>query len=202
MTNIKQKSIRKWSTISLAAAISIGALSAVTPAHAATPVTAKPSQAAAAVVKENGPAYIKSILALAKQGKVPKTKFISGKTLISEVHKVWGKPELSGGGYETYNFGMGQGAYAVGISSKTGVIFDLRDFGQSIDPSVGIKSMTFKSVIATLGMPKEVRFNGNDKIYLYPAGDHQLKFVGPMTAPAGKTAHIDHINVYTPKADK
>ncbi|WP_219835008.1 YjgB family protein [Paenibacillus sp. R14(2021)] len=214
MTTIKRNAIRKWSTIGMAAMISLGTLAAVTPAHASStsvpavsttvhPVTATPPvRAAAAAAKENGPAYIKSILALAKQGKVPKSSFVSGKTTIKEVHKVWGEPTLSGGGYETFNFGMGQGAYAVGISSKTGVIYDLRDFGQSIDPSMGIKSMTFTAVAAALGKPKEIKFIGNDKIYLYAAGSHQLKFVGPKSAPAGKTAHIDHINVYTPAANK
>jgi Domain of unknown function (DUF4309) len=195
MKQATRKSLRKFTTIGMAAMISLGALAAVTPAHAAS------SQPAAVAQAQSGPAYIKSILALAKKGKVPNCNFVSGVTNIKQVHKEWGRPEQSGNGYETYNFGMGRGKYAVGISSKTGNIFDLRDFGQSIEPSIGIKSMTFASVIATLGMPKAVKFSGSDKIYVYPAGEHLLKFVGPMTAPKGQSSHIDHINVYTPKAD-
>ncbi|MFC5649942.1 YjgB family protein [Paenibacillus solisilvae] len=198
MLHIKNKALRKWSKVSLAAMISLGALATVSPVSAAVGV--KTETAATAAVKNSTTAYVKSILALAKQGKVPGSTFVSGKTLISEIHKKWGDPTSSGNGYEFYNFGMGAGAYAVGVNKK-GVVYDLRNFGQAIDPTVGIKSLTFTSVITALGMPKEIRFIGTDKIYLYSAGDRQLKFVGPKTPVKGKAVHIDHINVYSPKAD-
>ncbi|NBD26874.1 DUF4309 domain-containing protein [Paenibacillus glycinis] len=191
------KNLRIWSAIGLAAMISIGALAAVVPAHAAS---ATKTAAQAAATKENG--TIKNILAQAKQGKVQGSSFVSGKTNIKEVHKLWGASfESLGSGYERYDFSMGKGAYDFGISSKTGVVYDLRYYFPPTDPSRGLSKFTFNSVIDALGMPKEVKFNGNDKIYVYPAGDHQLKFVGSKTAPKGKSAYIDHVNVYTAKAD-
>ncbi|RAP75700.1 YjgB family protein [Paenibacillus montanisoli] len=154
---------------------------------------------------QKGSVYIKNIYKLASEGKIPGLNAIAGKTPISAVHYKWGDPEvggdLKGNHYEVYNFGMGQGAYGFGIN-KSGVIYDLRNFGQSVDQTVGIKSLTFASVIKTLGMPKEIRFTGTDKIYVYrPARAYELKFVGPSKVVKGKFAHIDHINVYAAKAN-
>ncbi|WP_219837107.1 YjgB family protein [Paenibacillus sp. R14(2021)] len=149
--------------------------------------------------------YIKSIFKLASVGKIPGLNAIAGKTPISAVHYKWGEPDvggdLKGNHFEMYNFGMGKGAYGFGIN-KSGVIYDLRNFGTSIDRTGGIKSLTFASVIKTLGMPKEVRFTGTDKIYVYhPSKAYELKFVGPSKVAKGKIAHIDHINVYAGKAN-
>ncbi|QHW32504.1 YjgB family protein [Paenibacillus rhizovicinus] len=153
---------------------------------------------------QTGSTYIKTIYKLAANGQIPGLQAIAGKTPISAVHYKWGEPDTGGGEkanhYEFYNFGMGQGAFAFGVN-KAGVIYDLRNFGESVDQTVGIKSLTFASVIKTLGMPKEVRFSGTDKIYVYhPSAAYELKFVGPGTAAKGKIAHIDHINVYSAKA--
>ncbi|MBO7743512.1 YjgB family protein [Paenibacillus sp. MWE-103] len=191
------KHLRKWSAIGIAAAvISLGTLASVIPAHAAN--SAK-TAAQAATTKDSG--RIKDILALAKQGKVQGSGFVSGKTNIKEVHKLWGASESLGHGYERYDFSMGKGAYDLGISSKTGIVYDLRYYFPLPDPDRGLSQFTFNAVIAALGMPKAVTFNGNDKIYTYTAGSHQLKFVGPKTAPKGQSSAIAHINVYTPKAN-
>ncbi|MFD2613435.1 YjgB family protein [Paenibacillus gansuensis] len=199
LTTEKTNKFSKWTIAALTAVLAAGTMVSAVQVKAA-------SQSPAAVQSkaETGSAYIKKIYGLAKQGKVPGAPWISGKSTLTSIHKFWGKPTTgsgTGAHYENYNFGMGAGAYAIGVNSK-GTLYDLRDLGQSIDTSVGIKSLTFTSVIATLGMPKEVRFTGNDKIYVYTAGAYQLKFVGPSSVVKGHVAHIDHINVYSPQAAK
>ncbi|SFI41400.1 protein of unknown function [Paenibacillus sp. UNC496MF] len=194
---------KTWGKLALAGLITAGAVT-----FAAGP-QANAAQAASASIAsslkaETGSAYIKSIYDLAKKGQIPGLQAIAGKTPISAVHYKWGTPDTGGSQkgnhYEFYNFGMGRGAFGFGVN-KAGVIYDLRNFGQSVDQSVGIKSLTFASVIKTLGMPKEVRWNGTDKIYVYrPSAAYELKFVGPGTVVKGKIAHIDHINVYSAKA--
>ncbi|MFC4811852.1 YjgB family protein [Paenibacillus sp. GCM10023250] len=193
---------KTWGKLALAGLITAGAVTfaAGTQANAASAAKA----ASASLSAQTGSAYIKTIHNLAKKGQIPGLQAIAGKTPISAVHNKWGQPETGGGQkgnhYELYNFGMGQGAYGFGVN-KAGIIYDLRNFGQSVDRSVGIKSLTFTSVIQTLGMPKEVRWNGTDKIYIYhPSAAYELKFVGPGTVVKGKVAHIDHINVYSAKA--
>ncbi|MFC4810291.1 DUF4309 domain-containing protein [Paenibacillus sp. GCM10023250] len=199
------KNLRKWSAVGIAAAvIALGTLASVIPAQAAataktaTTTTAKTAAQAAAT---NDTGRIKDILALAKQGKVQGSDFVSGKTNIKAVHKLWGASESLGNGYERYDFSMGRGAYDFGVSSKTGIVYDLRFYFPPTDPSRGLSQFTFNAVIAALGMPETVTFNGNDKIYTYTAGSHQLKFVGSKTAPTGKSSSIARINVYTPKAN-
>ncbi|SEN97337.1 YjgB family protein [Paenibacillus sp. OV219] len=199
MKNKSKYSLKLVNKIALAALIAVSSTAAISDlnVHAAT--------ADAGLSAQKGSTYIKTIYKLASVGKIPGLNAIAGKTPISAVHYKWGGPEvggdLKGNHYEMYNFGMGQGAYGFGIN-KSGVIYDLRNFGQSIDQSVGVKSLTFASVIQTLGMPKEVRFTGTDKIYVYsPAKAYELKFVGPSKAAKGKVAHIDHINVYAAKAN-
>ncbi|SFJ24756.1 protein of unknown function [Paenibacillus sp. UNC496MF] len=193
---------KTWGKLALAGLITAGAVTfaAGPQANAAQATSAVPAILSA----QTGSTYIKTIYSLAKKGQIPGLQAIAGKTPISAVHYKWGQPETGGdrkgNHYELYNFGMGQGAYGFGVN-KAGVIYDLRNFGQSVDQSVGIKSLTFASVIQTLGMPKEVRWNGTDKIYVYhPSAAYELKFVGPGTVVKGKIAHIDHINVYSAKA--
>ncbi|NBD26818.1 YjgB family protein [Paenibacillus glycinis] len=198
--------MKTWSKLALAGLITAGsvAFAAQPQAHAASATSAQ-APVPASLSAQTGSTYIKTIYSLAKQGKIPGLNAIAGKTPISAVHYKWGQPDTGGDSkgnhYEGYNFGMGQGAFAFGVN-KSGIIYDLRNFGESVDQSVGIKSLTFASVIKTLGMPKEVRFNGTDKIYVYPVSSYELKFVGPSTVAKGKTAHIDHINVYSAKAAK
>lgn len=199
MLKKSKPSFKLASKLALASLIAVSSMAAIsqTNAHAAS--------ADASLSAQKGSTYIKTIYKLASEGKIPGLNAIAGKTPISAVHYKWGDPEvggdLKGNHYEMYNFGMGQGAFGFGIN-KSGVIYDLRNFGESIDQSVGIKSLTFASVIKTLGMPKEVRFTGTDKIYVYhPAKAYELKFVGPSTVAKGKIAHIDHINVYARKAN-
>ncbi|MBW7456990.1 YjgB family protein [Paenibacillus sepulcri] len=200
MYNIKKTTLQKWTKLSLAAIISVSSITAA--AQIANAKAASTQSISSSTVKNSSSAYVKSLYALAKQGKIPGSDFVSGKTLIKDVHKKWGDPTLGPSNkYEFYNFGMGTGSFAVGVG-KGGVVFDLRTFGQNIDPTTGIKSLTFTSIISALGMPKEVRFSGEDKIYMYNAGSFQLKFVGPKSVAKGSIAHIDHMNVYSPKADK
>ncbi|SFJ34585.1 extracellular solute-binding protein [Paenibacillus sp. UNC496MF] len=121
---------------------------------------------------------------------------VSGKTNIKEVHKLWGASWLNlGNGYERDALSMGGGTYDFGIGSKTGIVYDLRYYYPLPDPDRGLTQFTFNAVIAALGMPKAVTCNGNDKIYTYTAGRHQLKFVGSKTAPNGKSSSIAHINL-------
>ncbi|SFT04514.1 YjgB family protein [Paenibacillus sp. BC26] len=195
-------SLKIGSKLALAGLIAVGSMAAIahSDVHAAA---AKPDTSS--IKAQQGSTYIKTIYALAKEGKIPGLNAIAGKTPISAVHYKWGDPEvggdLKGNHYEMYNFGMGKGAYGFGVN-KSGVIYDLRNFGQSVDQTVGIKSLTFESVIKTLGMPKEVRFTGTDKIYVYhPSTKYELKFVGPSKVVKGKVAHIDHVNVYAGKAN-
>ncbi|WP_308634065.1 YjgB family protein [Paenibacillus silvisoli] len=193
------KALKIVNKLALAALIAVGSTAVISHSdvHAAAADTGLSAQ--------QGSTYIKSIYKLASEGKIPGLNAIAGKTPISAVHYKWGDPEvggdLKGNHYEVYNFGMGQGAYGFGIN-KSGVIYDLRNFGQSIDQTKGVKSLTFTSVIKTLGMPKEVRFTGTDKIYVYhPSKAYELKFVGPSKVAKGNIAHIDHINVYAAKAN-
>lgn len=203
----RNPSTKLWGKITLAAVIAASTLTFIPQGKPANAAAAAPKATVAAAAQSNvqtGSAYIKKIYALAKQGQIPGLNAISGKTPISAVHYKWGEPDTggkdTGNHYEFYNFGMGQGAFAFGVN-KSGVIYDLRNFGESVDQTVGIKSLTFTSVIAALGAPKEVRFSGGDKIYVYhPAAAYELKFVGPGTVAKGKVAHIDHINVYAAKA--
>ncbi|MBM7566568.1 YjgB family protein [Paenibacillus sacheonensis] len=204
MKSTNQSSLKLWSKLALAGVIVAGS-AAFVPHPQAHAASATASTTAASLSAQKGSAYIKTIYSLAKQGKIPGLNAIAGKTPISAVHYKWGEPDTGAGKgnhYEGYNFGMGKGAFAFGVNAS-GIIYDLRNFGESVDQSVGIKSLTFTSVIQTLGMPKEVRFNGTDKIYVYhPAAAYELKFVGPSTVAKGKVAHIDHINVYAAKAAK
>ncbi|AZN41389.1 YjgB family protein [Paenibacillus albus] len=208
--NNKSKLVNKIALAGLIAVSTIAATSspnvhAASATPIATPTATPTASAAQSLSAQKGSTYINTIYKLASVGKIPGLNAIAGKTPISAVHYKWGEPEvggkLKGNHYELYNFGMGQGAYGFGIN-KSGVIYDLRNFGQSIDQTVGVKSLTFASVIQTLGKPKEVRFSGTDKIYVYsPAKAYELKFVGPSTVAKGKVAHIDHINVYAAKAN-
>ncbi|MFC4808087.1 DUF4309 domain-containing protein [Paenibacillus sp. GCM10023250] len=192
-----RKKLRIWSVIGLAAAIiTLGVLASVIPAHAEN--EAKPVAQSATTI-DNG--RIKDILVLAKQGKVQGSDFVSGKTNIDEVHNLWGASEDLGNGYERYDLSMGKGAYDLGVSSKSGIVYDLRYYFPPTDPSRGLSQFTFNAVIAALGMPKAVTFNDNDQIYVYAAGNRQVKFVGSKTDPAGKAATIRYIDVYSPKAD-
>ncbi|SDX70525.1 YjgB family protein [Paenibacillus sp. CF384] len=196
-----RSSVKLGTKLALAGLIAVGSMAVITHSN----VNAASVKAANTLSAQQGSTYIKNIYSLAKEGKIPGLNAIAGKTPISAVHYKWGAPEvggdLKGNHYEMYNFGMGQGAYGFGIN-KSGVIYDLRNFGQSVDRTVGVKSLTFASVIKTLGMPKEVRYNGTDKIYVYhPSTKYELKFVGPSKVVKGKVAHIDHINVYAGKAN-
>ncbi|ANE48399.1 hypothetical protein SY83_21330 [Paenibacillus swuensis] len=187
--------MNKWSKVTLAALISVGSLATVAETHA----EGSKNPVSATTANQAPNSYIKGIYTLAKQGKIPGTPFVAGKTLISTVHKTWGKPTKgpsAGNNYEFYNIGMGTGAFAFGVGSGD-VVYDLRAFGQNVDPNHGIKSLTFSAVISALGMPADIRFSGTDKIYVYHAGEFQLKFVGPMKVVKGKLGHIDHINVYS-----
>ncbi|QHT63533.1 YjgB family protein [Paenibacillus lycopersici] len=197
---------KSWGKLALVAVITAGsvAFAAGPRANAASTAQTVSASVPASLSAQTGSTYINTIYSLAKKGQIPGLQAIAGKTPISAVHYKWGEPDTGGDAkgnhYESYNFGMGQGAFAFGVN-KAGVIYDLRNFGESVDQSVGIKSLTFAAVIKTLGMPKEVRFSGTDKIYVYhPAAAYELKFVGPSKVAKGKIAHIDHINVYSAKA--
>ncbi|REE94576.1 uncharacterized protein DUF4309 [Paenibacillus taihuensis] len=206
MKNKLKQTMKLTNKLALAGLIAVSSMAAMSHSNVNAASTAAPAQSAATSLSaQKGSTYIKSIYMLASEGKIPGLNAIAGKTKISDVHYKWGIPDvggdLKGNHYELYNFGMGQGAYGFGIN-KSGVIYDLRNFGQSIDRTVGVKSLTFASVIKTLGMPKEVRYSGTDKIYVYhPSKLYELKFVGPSKVAKGQVAHIDHINVYAGKAN-
>ncbi|SFS66763.1 YjgB family protein [Paenibacillus sp. BC26] len=189
----------------LAAKLALTGLLAVSSMTALSHSNVHAAAASASAGKNAQNDYIKSIYKLASEGKIPGLNAIAGKTPISAVHYKWGEPDvggdLKGNHYEGYNLGMGKGEYSFGVN-KSGVIYDLRNFGTSIDRTGGVKSLTFASVIKSLGTPKEVRFTGKDKIYVYhPSKAYELKFVGPSKVAKGKIAHIDHINVYAGKAN-
>ncbi|MBP3963005.1 YjgB family protein [Paenibacillus lignilyticus] len=197
MLNKSKQSYKLAAKLALTGLIAVSSMTAISHSnvHAAA--------ASASTNAQND--YIKSLYKLASEGKIPGLNAIAGKTPISAVHYKWGEPDvggdLKGNHYEGYNLGMGKGEYSFGVN-KSGVIYDLRNFGTSVDRTGGVKSLTFASVIKTLGMPKEVRFTGTDKIYVYhPSKAYELKFVGPSKVAKGKIAHIDHINVYAGKAN-
>ncbi|HJF31148.1 MAG TPA: YjgB family protein [Sporosarcina psychrophila] len=140
---------------------------------------------------------IKEIYRLAKEGKVPGADFISGKDLIDKVHASWGEPDKpigAGDPYEGYSPGAGRGEFAFGIG-RGEVIYDIRSFGSSIDPSVDFSKISFEVIKQTLGNPAAIRKNDKDDILLYEVGEYELKFVGPH-----ESRLLHHISVYSPKA--
>lgn len=144
---------------------------------------------------------IKEIVALAKQGKVKGADFVSGKTIIDDVHSSWGEPDrpwqpTDQYAYDSYSPGAGRGSYAFGIG-RGEVVYDIRYFGSSIDESTDFKKISFKEIENTLGKPSSIKKSGNDDVLTYKEGNYELKFVGPHS-----TQRLDHISVYSPQAAK
>ncbi|MWV43813.1 DUF4309 domain-containing protein [Paenibacillus sp. HJL G12] len=142
---------------------------------------------------------LKDIYALAKKGKVQGADFVAGKTLIDEIHAAWGDPDRPWQpndryAYDSYSPGAGRGTYAFGIG-RGEVVYDIRYFGSQADKSVAFNQISFAEIQNTFGKPSSMKTNSGDDILTYELGAYELKFVGPH-----KTARLDHISVYSPKA--
>ncbi|MGN7355751.1 M56 family metallopeptidase [Paenibacillus sp. SAF-054] len=142
---------------------------------------------------------IQDIYALAKKGKVKGADFVSGKTTIDVVHKLWGDPDRpwqpnDAYAYDTYSPGAGRGSYAFGIG-RGEVVYDIRYFGPGADESTAFRQISLAEIKQTLGKPSSIKTSGGDDILNYKVGEYELKFVGPQ-----KTGRLDHISVYSPRA--
>lgn len=156
---------------------------------ASVPATASPSPAdstgTAAADKHQ---LLHELLELAKQGKAPGVEFAAHTGLIDDVEKAWGEPdkkESAGQGiYSTYSkkntvFGFNKGS----------LIFDVRSSAPKL------QELTLADIEAALGKSEDIRQNGNDTIYVYPAGkEFELKFIIPAS-----TKKVSHISVFSPR---
>lgn len=156
-------------------------------AASAKPATAAPTASPAADKKQ----LLHELLELAKQGKAPGVEFAAHTGLIEDVEKAWGEPdkkESAGQGiYSTYSkknavFGFNKG-------SK---IFDVRSSAPNL------QELKLADIEAALGKSEDIRKNGDDTIYVYPAGkDFELKFIIPAA-----TGKVSHISVFSPQDSK
>lgn len=167
-----------------------------------SPITDQDRSAEKAPVADHT-VLLKQISQLAEQGKVPGIQFVSGKSLIEDVHRAWGAPDkgvTANDVYEVYWRGVGDGIYAFGVG-RGNVIYDVRSFGSTINPKIDYSQVTFTEIKKTLGNPNETRKyqngNVNDDILVYYRGNYQLLFVGPHDKQT-----LDHISVFSPKAAK
>ncbi|GAB6988615.1 YjgB family protein [Paenibacillus pini] len=140
---------------------------------------------------------IKDIAALAKQGKVQGAEFVSGVSIIDDIHESWGKPDEESkklDSYETYSRGGSKGDFAFGVG-RGEVVYDIRSFGPTANEDTAFQAITFKEIKKTLGEPSSIRTNSGDDILVYKLIEYELKFVGPHA-----TQRLDHISVYSPRA--
>lgn len=159
----------------------------------------KPSMSSGGSATRGHEQQIKDIYALAKKGQVKGANFVSGKTIIDDVHKAWGDPDrpwqpTDSYAYDSYSPGAGRGTYAFGIG-RGEVVYDIRYFGSQIDESTDFKQISFTEIQKTLGKPGSIKTSGSDDILMYKVGDYELKFVGPHS-----TKRLDHISVYSRRA--
>lgn len=168
-----------------ASATAAAASPAATAAPAASPA---PSTGTPAADKRQ---LLHELLELAKQGKAPGVEFAAHTGLIEDVEKAWGEPdkkESAGSGiYSTYSkknavFGFNKGS----------LIFDVRSSAPNL------QELRLSDIEAALGKSEDIRKNGDDTIYVYPAGkDFELKFIIPAS-----TGKVSHISVFSPQDSK
>lgn len=120
----------------------------------------------------------------AEKGMVKDCPFNALDSTINQVKSSWGEPDqvdqAGAGTYATYE----DKHIALGYN-KAGEIFDVRSY------AAGLKKFTDKMVIKSLGQPKEIRDNNNEKIYVYTVDQKiQLKIIIPKSSNV-----IDHISV-------
>ncbi|WP_438434889.1 YjgB family protein [Gorillibacterium sp. sgz500922] len=155
------------------------------PADTASPAAGGTAAPAASDVSKQ----IQEMMKLAKEGKAPGFSYVVHKSLIDDVYKDWGKadkedPFGSAGIYSTYDK-----KNAVIGWNKGSQIFDIRSSAPEL------QKLTLKNIEGELGKPDDIKENGNDKIYIYHAGDeYQLKFIIPAA-----TGKVDHISVFSPR---
>lgn len=169
------------------------ASAAVTPSPAASataspkPSTAAPTALPAADKKQ----LLHEVLELAKQGKAPGVEFAAHTDLIEDVEKAWGEPdkkESAGSGiYSTYS----KKHTVIGFN-KGSKIFDVRSSASNL------QELKLADIEDALGKSADIRKNGDDTIYVYPAGkDFELKFIIPAA-----TGKVSHISVFSPQDSK
>ncbi|MFM9328142.1 YjgB family protein [Paenibacillus mesotrionivorans] len=156
-------------------------------AASSKPATAAPTASPATDKKQ----LLHEVLELAKQGKAPGVEFAAHTSLIEDVEKAWGEPDnkdsAGQGIYSTYSkkntvFGFNKG-------SK---IFDVRSSAPNL------QELKLADIEAALGKSEDIRKNGDDTIYVYPAGkDFELKFIIPAA-----TGKVSHISVFSPQDSK
>ncbi|WP_258525910.1 YjgB family protein [Paenibacillus sp. YN15] len=187
---------------SIAPAGAAAPAASVSPPAASAPSAASPGSTAAATsppaaaAPSGTPAADKrqllhELLELAKQGKAPGVEFAAHTGLIEDVEKAWGEPdkkESAGAGiYSTYSkknavFGFNKGS----------LIFDVRSSAPNL------QELRLSDIEAALGKSQDIRKNGDDIIYVYPAGkDFELKFIIPAS-----TGKVSHISVFSPQDSK
>lgn len=177
-----------------APAASVPAASAVvTPSPAASAAaSSKPSAAVpAASPAADKKQLLHEVLELAKQGKAPGIEFAAHTDLIEDVEKAWGEPdkkESAGSGiYSTYSK-----RHSVIGFNKGSKIFDVRSSASNL------QELKLSDIESALGKSADVRKNGDDTIYVYPAGkDFELKFIIPAA-----TGLVSHISVFSPQDSK
>jgi hypothetical protein len=158
-----------------------------TAAASPKPATAAPTASPAADKQQ----LLHELLELAKQGKAPGVEFAAHTGLIEDVEKAWGEPdkkESAGQGiYSTYSK-----KHAVFGFNKGSLIFDLRSSAPNL------QELKLADIEAALGKSQDIRKNGDDTIYVYPAGkDFELKFIIPAA-----TGKVSHISVFSPQDSK
>ncbi|WP_127534393.1 YjgB family protein [Paenibacillus kobensis] len=136
----------------------------------------------------------------ARQGRmVNAADFVVGKTLIDEVHRQWGKPNRSEGGYDYYYPGMMKGSIAFGVG-RGDIIKEIRIADTALDPvKDGIK-VKVSEVKSALGKPDSVRRVGRQKRLIYTLGEYKLLF--DYNPTASQNPELESISVFSPKAAK
>ncbi|EFM09986.1 hypothetical protein PaecuDRAFT_2945 [Paenibacillus curdlanolyticus YK9] len=162
--------------------------------------TTKPTPTEATTDSQLRKQYVERIYKLAKSGKMVNAgDFVVGKTLIDEVHKAWGEPNKSEGGYDFYAPGMMKGTIAFGVG-RGDVVKEIRIFGTALDPIKDGVLLKVSDVKAALGKPSTTRTTGKQHILVYKTGSYELKFV--YTPGKSNDPTLDHINLFSPKAAK